>query len=70
MLKFLIIVGVIVYVIYKVGSFFFRAGAASQNLRDFQQKQNKGFQANTAQSTAKKSKKFNGGEYIDYEEVK
>ena len=64
MFKYLIILGLIVYVIYKVGSFFFRAGAASQELKNFKQQQNNN-------NSSKKNKgKINGGEYIDYEEVK
>jgi hypothetical protein len=65
MLKFLLILGIIVYLIYKIGSFFFRAGAASQQFRNFQQQQPPG---NGSAKT--KKTKFKGGEYIDYEEVK
>jgi len=64
MFRFLIILGLIAYVLYKVMSFFFRAGAASQELKDIKQKQQ---QANP--STSKKNR-VNGGDYIDYEEVK
>jgi hypothetical protein len=68
MLKFLLILALIVYIIYKIGSFFFRAGAASQQFRNFQQQQN---QARNEQGKSKKGGKYNsGGEYIDYEEVK
>jgi hypothetical protein len=69
MFKFLIILGLILYIIYKIGSMFFRAGAASQQFRN-QQRRN--FDANsdpTAQKQ-KKGSKFKGGEYIDYEEIK
>jgi hypothetical protein len=34
MMKFLIIFGLVLYAIYKVGSLFFKAGAASQALKD------------------------------------
>ena len=66
LLKFLLIFGIVFFVLYKVGSFFFRIGAASQHFRDIQQKKA------TKQGNASKTKtgKFNGGEYIDYEEVK
>jgi hypothetical protein len=65
MFKFLIILTIIVYVMYKIGSFFFRAGAASQELKNFKQKQN------SNGTTSKKTKgKINGGEYVDYEEIK
>ncbi|HEY9045647.1 MAG TPA: hypothetical protein VIN08_07110 [Ohtaekwangia sp.] len=62
MLRFLIILGIVVYVFYKVGSFFFRAGAAAQELKGYKQKEK-------AASQAKKNK-VKGGDYVDYEEVK
>lgn len=64
MLKFLLIVGIAVYVLYKVGSFLFKIGAASQQFRDNQASGN--FDHNTK---SKKKPKITG-EYIDYEEVK
>lgn len=71
MFRLLIIISLVVYVIYKVGSLFFRAGAASQLLRD---QQRKNFEANNtnAGGPAKKNDKggSKAGEYIDYEEVK
>ena len=71
MLRILIIFGLVAYVVYKVGSFFFRAGAASQQLRD-QQRRN--FDSNNGHADANKKKRTKGnaksGEYIDYEEVK
>lgn len=69
MLKLLLILGITVYLLYKVGSFFFRAGAAAQQLRDLQDKQRKGPTAPPRQKAADSSK-FSGGDYIDYEEVK
>lgn len=65
MLKFLLILSIIGYLVYKVGSFFFRVGAAS-NERFRQRNEN----PNVHKGTGKKSKEFKGGEYIDYEEVK
>lgn len=66
MLKFFITIGLIIYAIYKIGSLFFRAGAASQALRE-QERRN--FNANGSQK--QRSKRSNkAGEYIDYEEVK
>jgi Na+-transporting methylmalonyl-CoA/oxaloacetate decarboxylase gamma subunit len=65
-MKYLIVLGLLVYVIYKVGSFFFRAGAAAQELKNYKQQQPR--QANPG--PAKKKAKVNGGEYIDYEEIK
>jgi len=66
MIKGLIIVTIAFYVFYKVSSFFFKAGAASQQLR--QQQSNR-----HAKNDGRKSKDKNnmkGGEYVDYEEVK
>jgi len=65
MLKFLIITSLVFYLVYKVGSFFFRAGAASEQLRNLNQK--KSSDANQNQKRKGDSKP---GEYIDYEEVK
>jgi hypothetical protein len=64
MLKFLIITTLVLYLIYKVGSLFFKAGAASQHLRN-QQRQ-------AFEGDDKKNRKSNSkpGEYIDYEDVK
>lgn len=69
MFKFLLIVSLVVYVIYKVGSLFFRAGAASQQLRN-QTRRN--FDAVNPEPSANKKTKSRpkDGEYIDYEEVK
>jgi len=66
MFKFLLILSLLVYVFYKVGSFFFRAGAASQELKNYKQQQQR--QANA--SSSKKKSRVKGGEYIDYEEIK
>jgi hypothetical protein len=68
MLKFLLIVGLVVYVIFKIGSWFYRAGAASQHFRG-QNPNNPNMNSQSA-SDKKRGSKFNGGEYIDYEEVK
>lgn len=65
MFKFLLIVGITVYVLYKVGSFLFKIGAASQQFRDNHAPGN--FSNNGAKS--KKKPKITG-EYIDYEDVK
>ncbi|MFM7327169.1 MAG: hypothetical protein ACKO3B_00405 [Bacteroidota bacterium] len=34
MLKFLLILGIVAYILYKIGTFFFRAGVATQQMRD------------------------------------
>lgn len=68
MFRLLLILSLIVYVVYKVGSFFFRAGAASQQLRD-QERKNVNNNVN-AQAPKKNKGGSKSGEYIDYEEVK
>jgi predicted porin len=71
MIKFLITLALIAYVFYKIGGFFFRAGAAFQN-RNYPPPRDP--QANVnAKASAKKEKRngtIKGGDYIDYEEVK
>jgi hypothetical protein len=67
MFKLLLIVGITVYILYKVGSFLFKIGAASQQFRNNQAPGN--IHGNgTGQKTKKKPNI--SGEYIDYEEVK
>lgn len=66
MLKFLIITSLVLYLIYKVGALFFKAGAASQQLRNQQKKSFEGPDQN--QKNRKSGTK--PGEYIDYEEIK
>lgn len=71
MLRFLLIIGLIGYVLYKIGSFFFRAGAASQQLRNFEEQQRRtADQSKRSAQKATKKGNVNGGDYIDYEEVK
>jgi len=77
MFRLLLILGIITYLIYKVGSFFFKAGAASQQLRDQQRRNfeapvNNPPQKRSAfdQTTDTQSRKDRAGDYIDYEEVK
>jgi hypothetical protein len=70
-MRLLIILGLIGYVLYKFGSVFFRAGAASQQDRFQQRKpQNGNVNVNSAPDKPAKSGKIKGGEYVDYEEVK
>jgi hypothetical protein len=70
MFKYLLIFGIFFYVLYKIGSFFFRAGAASQQLRNYQRQQQQQ-QAEREKQTQKSVRNDRrGGEYIDYEEVK
>ena len=63
MLKLLLIFGITAYILYKVGSFLFKIGAASQQFKENQGNINPNGQA-------KKKKPKISGEYIDYEEVK
>jgi hypothetical protein len=65
MLKFLLILSLSVYIVYKIGSFFFRAGAASQHYRNQQPRNYQPKDPN-----GKKKTTFKGGDYIDYEEIK
>ena len=65
MLKFLIIIFVVSYVMYKVGSFFFKIGAASQQMQNRNRQQ-----ANTSEAKKNSDGKIKGGDYVDYEEVK
>lgn len=65
MLKLLLIFGITAYILYKVGSFLFKVGAASQQFRESQGNINP-----NGTGQAKKKKPKISGEYIDYEEVK
>lgn len=69
MFKFLLILGITTYIIYKVGSFLFKIGAASQQFRNNQAPGNINNGNGPGGKNNKKSH-VNGGEYIDYEEVK
>ena len=69
MFRFLLILSLVGYVLYKVGGLFFRAGAASQQPRQ----QPRPTQGKVNVDSAPKKNKdgsIKGGEYIDYEEVK
>lgn len=58
----------ILYILYKIGGFFFKAGAASQQYRQQYRKPQQNNQ-NGSHHT-KSDAKIKGGEYVDYEEVK
>jgi hypothetical protein len=61
-MKYILILGLLFYVFYKVTSFFFRAGVASgQNRPQRQAPEPKKQKGNGA---------IKGGEYVDYEDVK
>jgi hypothetical protein len=68
MLKFLLILGIIAYLLFKIGGFFFKAGAASQQFQ--QQNRRPQGSVNNDSAKAKKDGHIKGGEYVDYEEVK
>lgn len=59
--RFLIIIGVAGYILYKIGSFFFKIGAASQQMRQ---------RDSGTKTKDPKPGKIKGGDYVDYEEVK
>ena len=61
--------GLILYVVYKIGAIFFRAGAASQQFRQQQQGYRTQEKVNNT-ANVKRDGKIKGGEYVDYEEVK
>lgn len=67
MFKFLLIIGITAYILYKLGSFLFRIGAASQHFRNSQSPGN--INGNGTDRKGPKKPKISG-EYIDYEEVK
>ena len=67
MFRFLIIVGLISYVLFKVGGFFFRMGAHSQSRTQPPRQPQADFQQPKKE---KKGGAIKGGEYVDYEEVK
>ncbi|MCW5909660.1 MAG: DUF4834 domain-containing protein [Cyclobacteriaceae bacterium] len=71
-MRFLIILGLIGYVLYKVGGLFFRAGAASQQGRYQASRRSPGGNVNVDAAPKKSTNKgaIKGGEYVDYEEVK
>jgi hypothetical protein len=62
-MKYLIILAVIAYLFYKISSFFFKVGAASQQMRQNQQ-------GSKPQQKPTPKSKIKGGDYVDYEEVK
>ncbi|MFM8832723.1 MAG: hypothetical protein ACKOE5_03115 [Cytophagales bacterium] len=69
MLKFLIVVGLITYLVYKIGGIFFRAGAASQQYRNVPPRRPES-RGNANSNQNKRNGTIKGGDYVDYEEVK
>jgi uncharacterized protein YpmB len=70
MFRFIVIIGIIFYAVYKIGSLFFRAGAASQQLRDQQRRDAVNINQNQNQKSKRGPSTNVKGEYVDYEEVK
>ena len=68
MLKSLIILALAIYILSKIGGFFFRVGAASQQ-KNYQQRKEGNNQAGPNQQKDKQGK-IKGGDYVDFEEVK
>lgn len=64
MFKFLLILLIIGYVLFKIGSFFYRAGVMTQRMKEEQNRFRSG------KSAPKKGGKIRDGEYVDYEDVK
>ncbi len=78
MLKFLLIVILIFYVLYRIGGFFFRMLIINAQQRT-QQNQNTSYQSRGKDGNihidyvpkqTKSKSDFKGGDYVDYEEVK
>jgi hypothetical protein len=75
MLRFLLILSLILFVAFKLGSFFFRIAAGASANRNPQQARNRNPQGGNVTidrdpQQKNRNKDFEGGEYIDYEEVK
>jgi hypothetical protein len=71
MLKFLLILALSLYVLSKIGGFFFRAGASSQQNRYQQRKPSDGnINVDSSPRKDRKGGNIKGGDYVDYEEVK
>ncbi len=69
MLRLLIILALSLYVLSKIGGFFFRIGAASQN-RNPQPRRPEGNIHGDQEQKKNKRGNIKGGDYVDYEEVK
>jgi hypothetical protein len=69
MLKLLLIVALGLYILSKIGGFFFRIGAASQN-RNTQYRKPGNINVDDVNQKKEKRGKIKGGDYVDYEEVK
>jgi hypothetical protein len=70
MIRFLLILALIVYILSKLGGFFFRVGATSQRNKNFQQRKPEGSIHVDSVPSKEKKGTIKGGDYVDYEEVK
>jgi hypothetical protein len=70
MLKFLVILVLSVYILSKVGTFFFKMGAGSQQPRAQQRRPEGKINVDPNSRKERKGTDIKGGEYVDYEEVK
>ena len=68
MLKLLVIVALVLYILSKIGGFFFRIGADSQN-RNTQSRRPGNIHADVNQKKEKRGT-IKCGDYVDYEEIK
>ncbi len=68
MLRWLIIITLIGYALYKLG--FFRAFSGGYTEPLNRKQPNDNVNINNAAQKAKKRSTFKGGEYVDYEEIK
>lgn len=74
MVRFLLIMSLIVYVLYKLGVFRIfmsnQVGGPNQGRTFNRRPPDSNVNVNSASSKNKKGSDFKGGEYVDYEEVK
>ena len=70
MFRILIILGITLYILSKIGSFFFKVGAASQQRHQPRKPSEGSINVDSMPKKDKKSSTIKGGDYIDYEEVK
>ena len=69
MIRLLLILALAVYILSKIGGFFFRIGAASQNRNPQPRRPEGSVHVNPDQKKDKRGT-IKGGDYVDYEEVK
>ena len=69
MLRLLLILALAIYILSKIGGFFFRVGAASQNRNAASRRPEGNVHVDPNQKKDKRGT-IKGGDYVDYEEVK